>query len=139
MNRIQHLGIGTRLAGGFGLLLALVALTLGLSALRFGELGATLDRIVTEDWSQARAVATVDALTRANARRTMELLLVGDAAQAGATRGHIRQNKAHIDEALATLDRLVHRAEGQAALTALKAQRALYVASFTQVDRLVAA
>lgn len=42
----------------------------------------SLRRIVDEDWVKARVVATVDALTRANARRTSESLLITKAAQA---------------------------------------------------------
>jgi methyl-accepting chemotaxis protein len=136
---IKHLSIGTRLGLGFGLLLVLMAAALGLSGLRFQDTSHTLHRIVDEDWAKARAVATVDALTRANARRTMELLLVTDATQAQAARGHIRQNKARIDEALSILDRLVRLPEGKAALAGLKTDRAVYVASFTKVDQLLQA
>ncbi len=133
MNHLRHLGIGTRLAFGFGLLLVLTALALTLSGLRFQSLGQTFDRIADEDWVKARAVAEVDALTRANTRYTMELLLVNDAAQAQAALGHIQQNKRRIDDSLAALDRLVRLPEGKAALASLKTDRAAYVASFTKV------
>ncbi len=139
MNAIQHLAISTRLALGFGVLLVLMAAALGLSGLRFHDLDRTLTQILDEDWVKAQAVADIDALTRANARRTMELLLVTDAAQAQAVRGHIKKNKARIDEALATLERLVRQDEGKKALAALKSDRAAYVASFSLVDRLVQA
>jgi len=139
MKRLRHFSIGTRLALGFGLLLILMAAALGLSGVRFQGMSHTLDLLVDEDWVKARAVAQVDTLTRANARRTMELLLVTDATQARAVRAHIQQNKVGIDDALATLDRLVRLPEGQAALAALKTDRAAYVASFTQVDQLVKA
>ena len=139
MNAFKHLAISTRLALGFGVLLALMAAALGLSGLRFQALHHTLTQILDEDWVKARAVSDVDALTRANARRTMELLLVEDAAQAQVVRSHIQKNKARIDDALATLDRLVRLDEGKKALAALKADRAAYVASFSQVDRLVQA
>jgi methyl-accepting chemotaxis protein len=139
MNRIKNLGIGVRLGTGFGLLLLLMALAIVGSGLRFGELGQTLHRIVDEDWAKAQAAATIDATTRANARRTMELLLLTDADQAAAVREHIRKNKQRIDQALATLDRLVVLPEGQSVLAALKTERIAYVASFTQVDKLVQA
>jgi methyl-accepting chemotaxis protein len=136
MSSFRDFSIGKRLALGFGLLLAPMVLALGLSGLRFQGLGQTFDQIVHEDWAKARAVADVEALTRANARYTMELVLASDAAQAQAALGHIRQNKGRIDDALATLDRLVRLPEGKAALAALKTDRAAYVASFPKVGQL---
>ena len=139
MRGMKHLNIGSRLALGFGLLLVLMASALVLSGFRFQGLSHTLSTIVDEDWEKARAVADVDSLTRANARRTMELLLVADASQAQAVRAYMQKNKARIDEALAKLDQLVRLPEGKQALAALKTDRAAYVASFTKVDQLVQA
>ncbi len=139
MSSMKNLNIGTRLALGFGLILVLMASALLLSGFQFRGLGHTLSKIVDEDWEKALAVADVDAYTRANARRTMELLLVADASQAQAVRAHMQQNKARIDEALAKLDLLVRLPEGKQALAALKTDRAAYVASFTKVDQLVQA
>lgn len=136
MSPIHHLRIGTRLAAGFGLLLVLMAASLGSSGWRFQDLAHTFTQIVDEDWTKARAVADVEALTRANARYTMELLLVTDVARAQAARAHIQKNKSRIDDALSTLDRLVRRPEGKAALASLKTDRAAYVASFSKVAQL---
>ena len=133
MRGFRDLNIGLRLACGFGLLLLLAGLSFGLSGWRFQQLGNTLERIVEEDWTKARAAALIDAQTRANARRTMELLLVTDPTQAQAVRAHIDSNKQRIDEALATLERLVRLPEGKAALATLQTDRAAYVRSFTQV------
>jgi methyl-accepting chemotaxis protein len=139
MRGFRDLNIGLRLGLGFGLLLLLMGLSMALSGWRFQQLGGTLERIVEEDWAKARAAAVIDATTRANARRTMELLLVTDATQAQAIRSHIGRNKQRIDEALATLERLVRLPEGKAALATLQADRAAYVRSFTQVDAQVQA
>jgi methyl-accepting chemotaxis protein len=139
VNVIKNLPIGTRLALGFGVLLLLVTAALGLSGARFLNLNLALTQILDEDWVKARAVAEVDTLTRANARRTMELLLVTDTEQSQVVRAHIQKNKSRIDDALSTLDRLVRLDEGKKALAALKTDRAAYVASFSQVDRLVQA
>jgi methyl-accepting chemotaxis protein len=139
VNSFRNLGIGVRLGWGFGALLLLMALVIGLSSQRFGAVGQTLQRIVEQDWAKAEAAATIDATTRANARRTMELLLVTDADQAAAVRSHVEHNKQRIDAALATLERLVYKPEGRALLAALKSERGIYVASFSKVDRLVLA
>ena len=137
MKSLRHLGIGVRLGLGFAALLALMVLAIGLSILRFGQVGQTMHRIVDEDRVKAQAASTIDATARANARRTMELLLVSDPDRVATVHGHIQKNKLRIDEALATLDRLVHRPAGKAMLAALKTDRAAYVASFSKVAQLV--
>ena len=134
MRSLQNLSIARRLGLGFGLLLMLMAAAVGLATVQFQRLSQTLERIVEQDWAKARAAAQIDAQTRANARRTMELLLVTDAGQAQAARTAIGHSKQRIDEALATLERLVHLPAGKAALATLQSDRAAYVRSFTQVD-----
>ncbi|OGB07670.1 MAG: chemotaxis protein [Burkholderiales bacterium RIFCSPHIGHO2_12_FULL_69_20] len=139
MKLIKDLRIGARLGLGFGILLFLMALTLALSSLRLSSLGDAVHRIVHQDWIKAQAAATIDSTTRANARRTLELLLISDPAQQATVRAHIQTNKTTIDEALAQLEQLVYLAEGKALLATLKTDRAAFVASFTQVDRLLQA
>jgi methyl-accepting chemotaxis protein len=139
MSVIRNLNIGPRLGLGFGLLLVLLAVALGLSVTRLAQLGDTIGLIVGEEWAKAGAAATIDTTTRANARRTMELFFVRDAAHAASVRERISHNKKIIDEALATLDRLVHREDAKAVLAELKIKRRAYVASFTRVDQLLAA
>ena len=135
MKSIKNLGIAARLGLGFGSVLALAALMLGLSILTLTGLSATLDRIVRQDWVKAQAAAVIDSNTRANARRTMELFFATDAAKRAELTDRIAANKRAIDEALRTLDRLVQLPEGRALLDKLKADRAVYVASFTRVDQ----
>ena len=79
----------------------------------------------------------IDATTRANARRTMELVLATDAQHLQAIKAAIATNKKTIDEAIATLDKLVHLPEGKALLAQLKEKRGQYVQSFTRVIGLV--
>jgi methyl-accepting chemotaxis protein len=94
-------------------------------------------RIIEEDWVKAGAANVVNATTRANARRTMELVLVTDAAQLQAIKADIAVNKKTIDDALATLEQKVRLPEGQAMLARLKDLRGKYVQSFTRVAQLV--
>ena len=79
----------------------------------------------------------IDTTTRANARRTMELVLATDAQHLQAIKAAIATNKKTIDEAVATLDKLVHLPEGKALLAQLKEKRGQYVQSFTRVIGLV--
>ena len=131
--------IRTRLGLGFGLVIVMLALTAALAALRLQSLGAANDSLVSKEWAKVEAANVVDTTARANARRTMELILAADAAQTARALEAIAVNKRTIDEALATLDRLVYRPEGKALLDQLKQARRDYVRSFGEVAALVAA
>ena len=137
MNAIANLSIARRLSLGFGLLLVLVLALTVLGVQRLGHLGQDADRLVHEDWVKAEATAAINATTRANARRTMELFFVADAAQRATVLQHIERNKQRINEALATLERLVHRPDARALLDELKTARARYVESFGRVQQLI--
>ena len=133
----QNLRIGVRLAWGFGLLIVLTLLAIAVAIVRFGQVSEVNTRIIESDWVKADAANTINATTRANARRTMELLIATEPAQLAQVRARIADNKQTIDDALATLDRLVSLPEGKQLLADLKTKRGLYVASFGKVSQLV--
>ena len=129
--------IGTRLGLAFGLLIVMMLGVVVIGLVRFGTVGTVNSRIIEEDWVKAEAANMIDATTRANARRTMELVLATDAQHLQAIKAAIATNKKTIDEAVATLDKLVHLPEGKALLAQLKDKRGQYVQSFTRVIGLV--
>jgi methyl-accepting chemotaxis protein len=133
----QNLRIGVRLGAGFGLLIVFTLAAVVLATLRFSQVAEVNTRIIDSDWVKAEAANTINATTRANARRTMELLIVSDPAQLAQVRTRIAENKKTIDEALATLDRLIYLPEGKQLLADLKTRRGLYVSSFGKVGQLV--
>ena len=137
MKNFADLRIGTRLGLGFGLLILVMLGLIGLALAQFGRADAINTRIIDSEWVKADAANTVNATTRANARRTMELLIAADPTQLGHIKARIEENKKTISDALATLDKLVNLPEGKAALAELKTARAAYVQSFTQVAKLV--
>ena len=67
----------------------------------------------------------------------MELFPAKDLAQRDFYRGKIEDNKKAISSAIDTLDKLVIMPKGKELLAKIKEQRAKFVASFTQVDRLL--
>ena len=136
MKWIERLNIAGRIGVGFGILLLIATLMVGLALAGLQRTGAAVDRILHNEWVKADAASTIDSLTRANARRTMELFFA-DAGRATAVRQHIADNRKGIDEALATLDRLVALPEGKTRLAELKQARMQYVAAFSEVDRLL--
>ncbi|MRT31093.1 methyl-accepting chemotaxis protein [Herbaspirillum sp. CAH-3] len=135
---ITNLKIGVRLGAGFGLVLLLMASLIAIGFIHLTSIGETSNKMVDKDWVKAEAANTIDATTRANARRTMELLIAPDKAYADKIREHIEFNKKTINEAMETLDKLIYRQEGKALLAKIKESRAQYVASFRKVDKLVA-
>ena len=131
--------IGTRLGLTFGLLIVMMLAIVVVGVLRFGSVANLNTRIIEDDWVKAEAASTINVTTRANARRTMELVLATDAGQIQAIKADIAVNKKTIDDALALLDRKVYLPEGKVLLERLKELRAKYVQSFTRVAQLVEA
>jgi len=137
--KIGDLKIGTRLGLTFGLLIVMMLAIIVIGMLRFSAVAQTTSRIIEDDWVKADAANIINATTRANARRTMELVLAADAGQLQAIKADIAANKKTIDDALVTLDQKVRLPEGKALLARLKESRGKYVQSFTQVAQLVEA
>ena len=137
MNFIKDLRIGTRLGLGFGLVLLLMGVMITVALVRFSGIGERTGKILSKDWVKADAAATLNAMTRANAQRTMELFFISD--HDGLARVHqsIATNKRMVSGALDTLDRLVYTEEGRDLLGKIKLARAAYVASFSKIDQLL--
>ncbi|MGE5865018.1 MAG: methyl-accepting chemotaxis protein [Rhizobacter sp.] len=139
MNALANLRLGPRLGLGFGLLLFMLAAIVALAIGGFHRVGDAADKIVHVDWAKAQAAASMNALMRENARSTMEFFFVQDPAAQATIRQRIDRNKQQITADLATLDRLVYTPEGRNLLGDIARTRAAYVASFTEVDRLLTA
>jgi len=130
--------IGVRLGVSFAILIAVMVLAIGVAITRFSSLQAASSSLIDKEWVKADLTHVIDATARANALRTMELLITTDPAHSRQIRSRIDANKRTIDDALQTLDRLVYLPRGQQLLARLKQVRAAYVASFTQVAALMA-
>jgi methyl-accepting chemotaxis protein len=130
--------IGARMALGFGAVLALMIALIVIALMRFAGISEHNHRVIAVDWAKADAANTVNLMTRANARRSMELLIEEDPAQRRQITERIAANKKVIDGALATLDQLVTTQAGKDVLQELRRKRVAYVASFSKVGKLVA-
>jgi methyl-accepting chemotaxis protein len=133
MHAFANLKIGVRLSIGFGILILMTLGMGGTGLQRFAEVNTVNSRIIEKDWVKAEAANVINATTRANARNTMELLIVDDATQAGRVKQSIEANKQVISAALDTLKQLIYLPEGQALLATLTERRTAYVASFSKV------
>lgn len=72
---------GARLVFGFGLVLMMTLILIGIALSRFAAIDADNQKTIEKDWVKAEAANTVNVLTRANARNTLELLIDPDKAQ----------------------------------------------------------
>ena len=133
-----NMKIGARMAIGFGIVLTLMIALIAIGLMRFNSIGEINRKIIEVDWVKADAANTVNLMTRANARRSMELLIEHDKAKLEQINESIAVNKKAIDGALSTLDRLIYAPEGKALLAKIKQERMAYVASFGKVGKLVA-
>ena len=137
MNFIKNLRIGARLGLGFGLVLLLMGAMITLALSRFAAIGEESSKIIDKDWVKADAAATLNATTRANAQRTLELFFTTDRERLAKLHQLIDSNKQTVGESIATLERLIQTDEGRALLGKIKVERAAYVTSFSTVDKLL--
>ncbi len=133
----NDLKIGVRMGAGFGLLISMMLVMALVSVMRFGDVAEINDRIIEKDWVKAEAANVINATTRANARRTMELVIATSPEQTATIKQSIEANKKTIAQALETLEKLIYLPEGKALVAKLKEARGKYVASFTKVAKLV--
>ena len=138
MSFFTNLRIGTRLACAFALLLLLLLGQVGhaLRALHGAEQAG--DRLVDHEWAISRALARLDAASRANALATSELLFTRSPAEADAVRSRMATNRQVVTAALNELDAALNEPSERALLARLKAQRAAFVESFKAVSQAMA-
>jgi methyl-accepting chemotaxis protein len=134
MNALRNLRLATRMTLAFGSVLLLMAAIAVIAAINLESVRRATDRLVDEDWAKADAVARLEGATRANARRTMELLITDDAARLAMIRERIGANRKIVGEALDELDRRLKRADARELLAKIQSTRGRYVASFQHVD-----
>ena len=139
MNFLGRLRLGARLGLGFGLVLALLIIIVAVAFTGSMVLGAITDKLVNEDWAKAQSVHEIDAITRNNARMTMELFLTSDKDQIARIHQAIESNKEKVGAALERLDRQVEPGEAKAVLAKIRERRKDFVASFSATIKLLEA
>ena len=120
----ENMKVGTRLGTGFGLVLLMMAVLIVTGLISLADIGEMNKQIVEKDWVKMEAVNTINATTRSNANRTMELLIAPDKAQSDKIYEQIEVNKKMINDSLQTLDELMYTPEGRALLSRIKEARA---------------
>ncbi len=138
MQIFSNMKVVTRLNLVFALLLGLLALVIAVALLRLGDLGQINQRMVDEGFVKTAAAARINVATRTIARRTVELFFAVDKAQEDKTVAEIESEKQQIVQALQSLDRLEHSAEGRDMLAKIESKRKLHGDSFAKVLHAIA-
>jgi methyl-accepting chemotaxis protein len=136
--KLANLNIGARLGLGFGMVLLLMAVLIGIGLQRLAQIGDLNGTMVDQDWRKADAAAIIAATTRANSALVLEMFIATDKAAEARILAQIDANKKIISAELEVLGKLVFREDGKALLAAIQAQRAQYVQSFSKVAKLLA-
>ena len=134
---MNKLTVKARLGIGFGLVLLMMAIMIGMGFIGLTQISDINNRIIEKEWIKADAANRINATIRANALRSFELIIATDAAETAHILQQIEINKKIINDALATLDKIVYLDEGKALMAKIKETRANYVVSFTKVGKLV--
>ncbi|VVE43258.1 Methyl-accepting chemotaxis protein II [Pandoraea eparura] len=125
--RIADLKIRTRLAIGFGMLLALLLTMLIIALTRFVAIERANEDLLTSAWAKADAAHSIDAMVRGNGRRMLELFTITEAAQRTTTNQRIDANLTRIAEAQTVLDKYVTSTQGKQLIAAVRRHNDAFV------------
>ena len=129
--------IGTRLALGFGVLIAMMLTMVVVGLLQLSSLLETNRQIIEREWVKADAANTLSSIAQANARRTIEIYFADTDAQRAQKRAEIVGGRETFVQAFKTLQELVRRDDGKQLLGEAEAARGRYVTSQGKFNELV--
>ena len=129
--------IGTRLALGFGLLIAMMLTMVVVGLLQLSSLLETNRLIIEREWVKAEAANTLSSIAQANTRRTIEIYFAETDAQRAQKRAEILAGRETFVRAFKTLQELVYKDEGKQLLNEAEAARGRYVTSQGKFNELV--
>jgi methyl-accepting chemotaxis protein len=130
MSGLDRFSIKFRLMASFGLVLALMAVVIGVGAWGGQRTQNELQALIGQELRKYELVADIDSATKSNARNTLELFLAPPG-QRPAIRQRMTQARNDIDARFAQLDTLLYLPEGRSLFNDIKSRRAAYVAAFT--------
>jgi methyl-accepting chemotaxis protein len=134
---LRNLKISTRLALGFGLLIATMLTMVAVGLLQLGSLLETNRQIIESDWVKVQAANTLSTISQANARRTIEVYVAETDAQRAQKRAEILSARETFVQSFKTLQALVHRPEGRQLLGEVEAARNRYLTSMATFNELL--
>ena len=128
----KNLKIGVRLAIGFGLMVALIAIVAGVAYGRMGDLNGNVNLLVSDRYPKVAAANAIVDNINVVARAIRNALLIDDAEEARRELMRVDDARAKINEALEVLKATVTSESGKRLLGAVTDARKAYVADQEQ-------
>jgi methyl-accepting chemotaxis protein len=135
--KMKKLTVAMKLGVGFALLLVLLLVVAVVGTSELGAVSEITNKMATQDWTKSVLANDVVDMANDNARASFELFLLTDKAAIAKTLERMNSNKNNITAKLEQLDKMLYLPAGKAKLQAIREARKPYVASFTQVTKLL--
>jgi methyl-accepting chemotaxis protein len=132
----KRIKVSTRLRIGFGVILAMLAVVIGLSINYLGTLNAGTNAIVTENYPKVLEAQNLMNINNKVARSLRNALLIGDEAKAAKEVDVVTAKLGEMVTSARKLDEMVKSGAGQNLFDALQAAYPPYAASINEVIRL---
>ncbi len=123
---MENMKVSTRLAWGFGTLIALLVLVLGIGLARMGVINATLDSIVDDRMPKVVALQEAALTAMDNGRLTRDIILRHDEAGMAATKAAYDKNSEAVSSIIAELGKSITSPKGLELLKNLQDARTAY-------------
>ncbi|MGV3742973.1 MAG: MCP four helix bundle domain-containing protein, partial [Burkholderiaceae bacterium] len=134
---MNQMKVATRLSLGFGLVLAMMAIVIGLSIVRMGNMYADTDKIVHDDYPKVSLAQQVRDNLNQSARAVRNMILATDPETVNAELARMQDNRRENTETLNKLDGLVRSETGTALLKDVKEKIGPYRAAVDQATKLI--
>lgn len=132
----KNLKVSTRLGLGFGVILVMLIIVIGLAIHYMGVLNAGTNAIVTDNYPKVLQAQSLMNLNNKIARSLRNGLLIRDAAKAAKEMDVVEENRRQVNLDAKKLDDMVQSDKGQALFDAVAAAFPAYSTSLDQVIRL---
>jgi methyl-accepting chemotaxis protein len=129
--------VSTRLALGFGSILVLLLIIMGISLNSLDTLNAKVRTVTDDNWPAAAAAFDARVRNDENAVAIRNLILSDDPADQSTQKGNIAQTQQTMDKDLSVMDRYASEATERTLLQKIEKSRNLYVEKLPQLYKLV--
>jgi methyl-accepting chemotaxis protein len=133
---IKDIKVSTRLGLGFGAVLLMLTIAIGLSIFNLSKLNEGTNAIVTETYPKVIQAQSIMNDNNKIARSLRNALLIRDDAKAAKELGVVEGKRKDIDASMKKLEALIQSGKGHELFDALKTSRAPYEQALAEVMRL---
>ncbi|HEY9898709.1 MAG TPA: methyl-accepting chemotaxis protein [Pantanalinema sp.] len=133
---LKNAKIGTRLALGFGSVLALMLVIIVTGLMGLAAANQALDKIANVDWIKSKLANEVIILADDSSRANLEMTLVTSPAELRARMDRIQANRGEIGSRLEELEKLIYAPKGKALMAKIQQARKPYLEAVLRSSQL---